>query len=79
IEMRDIPEHPIDHGYVTSRDYVPQQDIRKTRILRLLVVEGTLSDIYLNGKKVAGRGSLATAFPGLIGRVVNIRDIEQGL
>lgn len=58
---------------------MPQQDIRKTRILRLLVVEGTLSDIYLNGQKVAGNASLATAFPGLIGRVVNIRDIEQGL
>ncbi|WP_326893170.1 ShlB/FhaC/HecB family hemolysin secretion/activation protein (plasmid) [Rhizobium beringeri] len=77
--LRDVTHLYIDHGYVTSRAYVPQQDIRKTRILRLLVVEGTLSDIYLNGQKVAGSGSLAAAFPGLIGRVVNIRDIEQGL
>ncbi|MGO6749842.1 ShlB/FhaC/HecB family hemolysin secretion/activation protein [Rhizobium ruizarguesonis] len=77
--LRDVTHLYIDHGYVTSRAYVPQQDIRKTRILRLLVVEGTLSDIYLNGQKVAGSGSLATAFPGLIARVVNIRDIEQGL
>ncbi|MBX4940421.1 ShlB/FhaC/HecB family hemolysin secretion/activation protein [Rhizobium binae] len=77
--LRDVTHLYIDHGYVTSRAYVPQQDIRKARILRLLVVEGTLSDIYLNGQKVAGNASLATAFPGLIGRVVNIRDIEQGL
>ncbi len=77
--LRDVTHLYIDHGYVTSRAYVPQQDIRKTRILRLLVVEGTLSDIYLNGQKVPGSVSLATAFPGLIGRVVNIRDIEQGL
>ncbi|MBX5168236.1 MULTISPECIES: ShlB/FhaC/HecB family hemolysin secretion/activation protein [unclassified Rhizobium] len=77
--LRDVTHLYIDHGYVTSRAYVPQQDIRKTRVLHLLVVEGTLSDIYLNGQKVAGSGSLATAFPGLIGRVVNIRDIEQGL
>ena len=77
--LRDVTHLYIDHGYVTSRAYVPQQDIRKTRILRLLVVEGTLSDIYLNGRKVVDSGSLATAFPGLIGRVVNIRDIEQGL
>ncbi|WHO75871.1 ShlB/FhaC/HecB family hemolysin secretion/activation protein [Rhizobium sp. BT03] len=77
--LRDVTHLYIDHGYVTSRAYVPQQDIRTTRILRLLVVEGTLSDIYLNGRKVAGNASLATAFPGLIGRVVNIRDIEQGL
>ncbi|PDT12598.1 ShlB/FhaC/HecB family hemolysin secretion/activation protein [Rhizobium sp. M1] len=77
--LRDVTHLYIDHGYVTSRAYVPQQDIRKTRILRLLVVEGTLSDIYLNGKTVAGNASLASAFPGLIGRVVNIRDIEQGL
>lgn len=77
--LRDVTHLYIDHGYVTSRAYVPQQDIAKTRILRLLVVEGTLSDIYLNGQKVAGNTSLATAFPGLIGRVANIRDIEQGL
>ncbi|MDV4158651.1 MULTISPECIES: ShlB/FhaC/HecB family hemolysin secretion/activation protein [Rhizobium] len=77
--LRDVTHLYIDHGYATSRAYVPQQDIRKTRILRLLVVEGTLSDIYLNGQKIAGSSSLATAFPGLIGRVVNIRDIEQGL
>jgi hemolysin activation/secretion protein len=77
--LRDVTHLYIDRGYVTSRAYVPQQDIRKTRILRLLVVEGTLSDIYLNGKKAAGNASLASAFPGLIGRVVNIRDIEQGL
>ncbi|WP_064684550.1 ShlB/FhaC/HecB family hemolysin secretion/activation protein [Rhizobium bangladeshense] len=77
--LRDVTHLYIDHGYMTSRAYVPQQDIKKTRILRLLVVEGTLSDIYLNGQKVAGNASLATAFPGLIGRVVNIRDIEQGL
>ncbi|MBY5363552.1 ShlB/FhaC/HecB family hemolysin secretion/activation protein [Rhizobium leguminosarum] len=77
--LRDVTHLYMDHGYLTSRAYVPQQDIRKTKILRLLVVEGTLADIYLNGQKVAGSGSLATAFPGLIGRVVNIRDIEQGL
>ncbi|ULR42752.1 ShlB/FhaC/HecB family hemolysin secretion/activation protein [Rhizobium sp. K102] len=77
--LRDVTHLYIDRGYVTSRAYVPQQDIRKTRILRLLVVEGTLWDIYLNGKKAAGNASLASAFPGLIGRVVNIRDIEQGL
>ncbi|MGO6810160.1 ShlB/FhaC/HecB family hemolysin secretion/activation protein [Rhizobium ruizarguesonis] len=77
--LKDVTHLYIDHGYVTSRAYVPQQDIRKTRVLRLLVVEGTLSDIYLNGQKVAGNASLATAFPGLIGRVLNIRDIEQGL
>ncbi|MBY3378937.1 ShlB/FhaC/HecB family hemolysin secretion/activation protein [Rhizobium laguerreae] len=77
--LKDVTHLYIDHGYVTSRAYVPQQDIRKTRVLRLLVVQGMLSDIYLNGQKVAGSGPLATAFPGLIGRVVNIRDIEQGL
>ncbi|MGO8535994.1 POTRA domain-containing protein, partial [Rhizobium ruizarguesonis] len=56
-----------------------------TACLRRPAAEGSWSwlypaaDIYLNGKKVAGSGSLAKDFPGLIGRVVNIRDIEQGL
>ncbi|MGO6994047.1 POTRA domain-containing protein, partial [Rhizobium johnstonii] len=51
--LRDVTHLYIDSGFVTSRAYVPPQDIAKTWILRLLVVDGTLSDIYLIGQKVA--------------------------
>ena len=69
----------LDKGFVTSRAYVPPQDIAGTRLLKLTVVEGTISDIYLNGKPTERNGALATAFPGMKGKIANIRDVEQGL
>nr|WP_245512988.1 ShlB/FhaC/HecB family hemolysin secretion/activation protein [Rhizobium sp. BK376] len=77
--LRDLTHLYLNKGLVTSRVYVPAQDIAKTKTLRLVAVEGALSDIYLNGKPTSGSGMLATAFPGMKGRVTNLRDIEQGL
>lgn len=77
--LKDITNLYMDAGYITSRVYVPEQDIAKTRILRLVAAEGSLSDIYLNGKPADYPGLLGTAFPGLRDKPVNIRDVEQGL
>ncbi|MGN8154140.1 ShlB/FhaC/HecB family hemolysin secretion/activation protein [Agrobacterium sp. 22094] len=77
--LKAVTDLYLDKGFVTSRAYVPPQDIAGTRLLRLVVVEGTISDIYINGKRTEGSASLATAFPGVKGDVANIRDIEQGL
>lgn len=77
--LKAITDLYLDKGFVTSRAYVPPQDIAGTRLLRLVVVEGTISDIYLNGKVVERNGVFATAFPGMKGKVANIRDVEQGL
>jgi hemolysin activation/secretion protein len=79
ILLRDLTHLYLDKGLVTSRVYVPAQDIAKTKTLRLIAVEGSLSDIYLNGKPAPSSGMVATAFPGMKGRVTNLRDIEQGL
>lgn len=77
--LKDITNLYMDAGYITSRVYVPEQDIAKSKILRLVAAEGSLSDIYLNGKPAKYPGLLMTAFPGMKNRAVNIRDIEQGL
>ena len=77
--LRDLTYVYLNKGYITSRAYVPEQDIRATRTLRLIVVEGALSDIYLNGKPADYPTVLGTAFPGMKDRIANIRDIEQGL
>lgn len=77
--LKAITDLYLDKGFVTSRAYVPPQDIAGTRLLRLVVVEGRISDIYLNGQPAERNGSFATAFPGVKGEVANIRDIEQGL
>ncbi|NTG15633.1 ShlB/FhaC/HecB family hemolysin secretion/activation protein, partial [Agrobacterium rhizogenes] len=77
--LRDLTHLYLNKGFVTSRVYVPAQDIAGTKVLRLVAVEGTLSDIYINGKPAPGSGMLATAFPGMKGEITNLRDIEQGL
>ncbi len=77
--LRDLTHLYLDKGFVTSRVYVPAQDIAGTKTLKLVAVEGTLSDIYINGKPAPGSSMLATAFPGMKDHVANLRDIEQGL
>lgn len=77
--LRQITHLYLYRGYIASRAYVPEQDIAGTRALRLTVIEGSLSDIYLNGNSAPRSGMLKTAFPGLVGKPANIRDIEQGL
>jgi len=77
--LRDLTYLYLDRGFVTSRVFVPAQDIAKAKMLRLVAVEGTLADIYINGKPAPGSGMLATAFPGMKDHIVNLRDIEQGL
>ncbi len=74
--MRVITNFYIDKGYVTTRVYVPQQDM-STGTLKLLVLEGITGKIELDSKEA--HINLATAFPGLEGKVLNIRDYEQGL
>lgn len=66
----------VDRGYVLSRAYLPEQDI-SDGVLDIAVIEGELAGIRIND---AVRPVWQDAvFPGLIGRPVNIREIEQGL
>ena len=74
--MRAITNRYIAMGLVTTRVYIPQQDLG-TGTLRLLVLEGKVGELKLQDPE--SRVNLATAFPDVRGRVLNIRDIEQGL
>jgi len=74
--MRQLTNHYIDGGQVTTRVYIPEQDMSKG-VLTLLVVEGKVGAIELDGDNTGVNPKVA--FPGLTGRVLNIRDIEQGL
>ena len=68
----------VREGYVAARAYLPGQDL-SGGVLRVAVVEGELAGITMNGSPTAGIGERSTAFPGVVGRPVNLRDIEQGL
>lgn len=80
--MRNLDKAYVDRGYITARTYIPQQDIQKTGILKLQVVEGLTEKVTLskNGEEQRdGDLESVTAFPGKVGEFLNIRDFEQGL
>ncbi len=74
--MREITNRYVEMGLVTTRVYIPQQDM-SNGLLKLLVLEGRVGEIRLSEEQAGVY--LATAFPGLEGEVLNLRDIEQGL
>jgi hemolysin activation/secretion protein len=74
--LGEVTKHYIDRGYVTTRAYLPGQDLSQGT-LKLLVVEGTIEELTLED---GGRRSvnLATVFPSA-GQLLNLRDLEQGI
>ena len=68
-----------ERGYVTSRAYVPQQDM-STGLLNVLVIESRIESLELKKSNGAGeRFELLTAFPTTSGDHLNLRNLEQGL
>ncbi|MGR2855598.1 ShlB/FhaC/HecB family hemolysin secretion/activation protein [Erwinia sp. 1181_3] len=70
-----ISDWYISRGYITSRAFIPEQDLSGGE-LTLAVLEGKLQHIRLNGSPAR---ELNMAFPGLEGKILNLRDIEQGM
>ncbi|MHC0465912.1 ShlB/FhaC/HecB family hemolysin secretion/activation protein [Kosakonia cowanii] len=70
-----ISDWYISRGYITSRAFLTEQDLSQGE-LRLVVMEGKLSHIRLDGESPR---MLKMVFPGLEGKVLNLRDIEQGM
>ncbi|MEO0810586.1 MAG: ShlB/FhaC/HecB family hemolysin secretion/activation protein, partial [Pseudomonadota bacterium] len=68
----------VSRGFVASRAYLPEQDLGGGT-LKIAVIEGQLRDVVLNGKPGAQREQIASAFPDLEGKPLNLRDVEQGL
>jgi len=78
--MKSLTNLYLDKGYVTARLYIPEQDVKQSKLLKLVVEEGTLSDIYYNGKPVNPYdGVIMSSMPRMKGRPLNMRDVEQGL
>lgn len=75
--LADITKYYIDRAFITTRAYLPQQDL-STGILEILVVEGVLENIVIEDGN-AGSISIANVFPGMEGKLLNLRDLEQGI
>ncbi|QOQ74335.1 ShlB/FhaC/HecB family hemolysin secretion/activation protein [Pseudomonas poae] len=74
--LKVITDYYITKGRVTSRAYLPQQDL-STGHLQVLVVEGKLEALKsAEGSTVTDR-ELAMAFPGKVGEALNLREVEQ--
>lgn len=70
-----ISDWYISRGYITSRAFLTEQDL-SSGVLHIEVLEGKLQQIRLEG--VPSR-TLKMIFPGLEGKILNLRDIEQGM
>ncbi|NRA24867.1 MAG: ShlB/FhaC/HecB family hemolysin secretion/activation protein, partial [Oleispira sp.] len=68
----------IDHGYITSRVYIPPQDLT-TGILEFIVIEGTLENFSINNNSAQDRRKLWWAMPPQSGNYLSIAEIEQGI
>ncbi|QEI05319.1 ShlB/FhaC/HecB family hemolysin secretion/activation protein [Pigmentiphaga aceris] len=67
----------INEGMIAARVYLGPQDLSTGR-LTLTVEEGKLEKIRVDDKD-SDSISTRTAFPGMLGQPLNLRDVEQGL
>lgn len=67
----------IDRGFITTRAYLPAQDLRSGK-LEITVVEGRIERYEIEGGR---KGAIwpRGAFPGNPGDALNLRDLEQGI
>ena len=72
--LKVITQYYIDKGYVTTRAYLPQQDLSDGE-LEVLVVEGRLEGI--DSSAIASERELAMSFPGEVGEPLSLRELEQ--
>ncbi|WP_391528313.1 ShlB/FhaC/HecB family hemolysin secretion/activation protein [Photorhabdus akhurstii] len=65
----------IERGYITSRARLRAQDL-SSGIFMITVNEGKVESVSLDGETPL---SLKMAFPSIVGKTLNLRDIEQGM
>ncbi|MGC0957958.1 ShlB/FhaC/HecB family hemolysin secretion/activation protein [Pantoea agglomerans] len=73
--VRAISEWYVQRGYITSRAFLTEQNLSHGT-LNITVLEGKLEAIHMQG---ASARQLNMAFPTRAGRILNLRDIEQGM
>ena len=73
--LRDITASYLERGRVTSRAYLPEQNLASGHLL-IQVIEGRLEGVHGAAGGVTSR-ELAMAFPGQPGAVLDLREIEQ--
>lgn len=67
----------IEQGFIAARAYLPAQDL-KQGTLAIDVVEGRIAGFEVDDKG-AHSVPIDAAFPGLKAKILNLRDLEQGI
>ena len=75
--IRKVTNFYIERGYITTRIYIPPQDLNDGS-LALRIIPGTIASIQFKDKN-GYRSEIFTAFPFLEKQYLNLRHIEQGL
>ena len=75
--LGEITKFYIDRGFITTRAYLPQQDLSSGQ-LEILVIEGVIEKIVINDGD-ANSVSIGNVFPQREGGLLNLRDLEQGI
>ena len=74
--LKAITHHYLERGLVTSRAYLPPQDLG-SGTLTVHVVEGRLESLQGGASSGLGTRELAMTFPGRTGEALDLRDLEQ--
>jgi len=75
LRVRDITQEYLSRGFITSQAWLPEQDISGGELI-IVVTEGKVESISLEEQQ---DNALKMVFPQVEGKVLNLRDIEQGL
>lgn len=75
--MSELQNRIIRYGYITTRVVAPEQDLT-SGTLQLLLVKGLVRDIYYSTESDT-HANLNSSMPVQKGKILNLRDIEQGL
>ncbi|WP_240730733.1 ShlB/FhaC/HecB family hemolysin secretion/activation protein [Klebsiella pneumoniae] len=75
LRVRDVTQDYLSRGYITSRAWLPEQDISGGTLV-IAVTEGKVETLTLDGHQ---ENALRMAFPQAEGQILNLRDTEQGL
>lgn len=76
--MQELTSLYIDQGYITSRVYIPPQDLA-SGTLKLVVIEGYVEAISINNNEPDDRQKLWWAMTPDWGKHLHLPDIEQAL
>ncbi len=76
--IKVIGDYYKDKGFVTTQILMPKHNILNG-IIKIQVIEGKINKISFNNNKIIDRMQSFTAFGDVEGKILNIKDLNQGI